>query len=94
MTYDEKKRVCDDFDAAVQWAKDHGDIPLWLGEFHAIKHAEQASRIRWISYIAREAERRNISWSYWGFSSGEAGIYDEVTDTWDTDIVNCLMPAE
>jgi len=82
------------FDSAVQWAKAHGDVPLLLGEFHAIKYAEQGSRIRWITYIASEAERRGIAWSYWGFCSDEAGIYDETSDTWETDIVHCLMPGE
>jgi endoglucanase len=91
-TEEQKRKVRDDFDAAVGWAKNHGDVPLWLGEFHVIKYAEQASRIRWITFVTREAERRGIGWSYWGFCSNEAGIYDETTGTWDTDIVNCLIP--
>jgi|GEM_PF-633154 len=91
-TEEEKQKIRDDFNNAVQWAKNNGNVPLWLGEFHVIKHAEQSTRIRWITYVAREAEKRGIGWTYWGFCSNEAGIYDENTGIWDTDIVNCLIP--
>jgi endoglucanase len=93
-TEEQKRKIRHDFDDAVQWAKNHGDVPIWIGEFNVMKAAEQASRIRWTTYLARQAEKRGIGWTYWGFCSNESGIYDDTSGTWDTDIVNSLIPSE
>ncbi len=84
--------VQQDFDMAQDWAKQH-NRPLTLGEFGAYEKADMPSRIRWTNYIARQAERRNWSWSYWQFDS-DFIVYDLDKDEWKKDILNALIPSK
>ena len=36
----------------------------------AFEKADTDSRIRWATFVRQEAERRNISWAWWGFGAG------------------------
>jgi endoglucanase len=82
--------VNNDFDKAQSWAKTH-DRPLTLGEFGAYEKADLASRVRWTDYIARQAEARGWSWSYWQFDS-DFIAYDLDKDEWFAPIKNALIP--
>jgi endoglucanase len=82
--------VKQDFDMAQEWAKQH-NRPLTLGEFGAYEKADMPSRVRWTNYIARQAERRNWSWSYWQFDS-DFIVYDMDKDDWVMPIKNALLP--
>ncbi|MES2775611.1 MAG: glycoside hydrolase family 5 protein [Bacteroidota bacterium] len=80
-----------DFDMAQLWSVQH-NRPLTLGEFGAYEKADMASRVRWTNYIARQAEARKWSWSYWQFDS-DFILYDMVKDEWVTTIKNALVPG-
>lgn len=76
----EQKAVREAFDKVATWASER-KIPVYLGEFGAYQAADMESRVRWTTFIAREAERRNFSWSYWEFCAG-FGAYDAQTGQW------------
>jgi len=50
-------------------------------------------RVVWTSFVAREAERRGFSWSYWEFCSG-FGAFDLDAYAWREDLLNALIPDE
>lgn len=81
-----------DFDFAQQWSKQH-NRPLTLGEFGAYEKADMPSRLRWTNYIARQAEARKWSWSYWQFDS-DFILYDMNKDEWVEPIKNALIPIK
>ena len=81
-----------DFDIAQDWAKKY-NRPLTLGEFGAYEKADMPSRLRWTNYIARQAEKRKWSWSYWQFDS-DFIVYDMSKDEWKQDILNALIPSK
>ena len=87
----ETQAVNADFDMAQEWAKIH-DRPLTLGEFGAYEKGDMASRVRWTSYIARQAEARKWSWSYWQFDS-DFIVYDINKSEWVKPIFRALIPA-
>jgi endoglucanase len=88
----EEEAVNLDFDIAQDWSKLY-NRPLTLGEFGAYEKADMASRIRWTNYIARQAESRKWSWSYWQFDS-DFILYDMDKDDWKTEILNALIPQK
>lgn len=87
---EERKAVTDDFDAAQNWSAIH-KRPLTLGEFGAYEKAGFASRIRWTRFVARQAEARNWSWSYWQFDS-DFIVYNLDKDEWVTEMRKALIP--
>jgi len=75
-TASQQQAVTQELDEAAAWAQaEHR--PLFMGEFGAYSKADLNSRYFWTRFVAREAERRNISWAYWEFCAG-FGIYDPV----------------
>jgi endoglucanase len=88
----EMQKVNLDFDMALKWAKEHRR-PLTLGEFGAYEKADMPSRARWTNYIARQAEARNWSWSYWQFDS-DFIVYDIDKGQWVEPILKALIPQE
>jgi endoglucanase len=92
----EQLTILDEFDQAVEWSVDH-NRPLYLGEFGCYSKADPTSRLGWTSFIARQAEERNISWGYWNFSQGNGsepgfGVYDSTSDTWRQPLLETLIP--
>ncbi|MEM2888192.1 MAG: glycoside hydrolase family 5 protein [Candidatus Bathyarchaeia archaeon] len=87
----EQKQITNELDIAVQWARQHGNITLFLGEFGAYSKADMNSRVTWTYFVAREAEKRGISWCYWEFCAG-FGAYDPRNEAWRTDLLNALVP--
>lgn len=85
----ERQAVRRDFDAADQWAREQ-HRPLYLGEFGAYEAGDMASRALWPDHVAREAERRGWSWSYWQFDS-DFIVYDIPGDTWVEPIRRALL---
>lgn len=92
QTKSQEDSVKADFDFAQQWSKLH-NRPLTLGEFGAYEKADMPSRIRWTNYIARQAEKRKWSWSYWQFDS-DFILYDMNKGAWVESIKNALIPAK
>ena len=62
-----------------------------MGEFGVIATADAASRQKWTDFVARAAERLNISWFYWEYCS-EFGVYNCKLDTWNADLLQALIP--
>ena len=91
-TPEQKAAVNADFDEAQKWALEH-NRPLTLGEFGAYEKGDLASRVRWTDDVARQAEARNWSWSYWQFDS-DFILYDMAKDAWVTPIKNALIPLD
>ncbi len=86
----EREAVVTHLDTAAAWGEQHGR-PLWMGEFGAYEKADLASRVRWTSFIAREAEKRGIVWSYWEFCAG-FGAYDPSVNAWRRELLEALVP--
>lgn len=76
---------------AAAWAAREGR-PLWLGEFGTDEKVDMPSRVRWTSFVAREAEARGIPWCYWEFGT-TFGIYEPWPGRWREDLLQALIPA-
>ena len=89
-TPDEQAAVRRDLDKAQAWSqKEHR--PIYLGEFGAYDKAEMPSRVRYIGFVAREAEKRGWSWGYWQFD-GDFIVYDIPAGHWIEPIRDALIP--
>lgn len=73
-TDEQKERVAKDFERVQTWAAKQRR-PIFLGEFGAYDRAPMASRARYVSHVARTAERLGWSWAYWQFGS-DFIVYD------------------
>lgn len=88
-TEKEKQAIEKDFDRVFEWGEEHSR-PIYLGEFGAYGKADMQSRARWTAFVAREAEKRNFSWSYWEFCSG-FGVYDSSEKKWREPLLKSLI---
>jgi endoglucanase len=86
----EQAAVLRDFDSAQKWSKEN-NRPLTLGEFGAYEKADMKHRQIWTDFVARQAEQRNWSWSYWQFDS-DFIAYDLDHDRWIMPIREALVP--
>jgi endoglucanase len=77
-------------EAAEAWSAESG-IPVLMGEFGAYEEAPFDSRVRFTSYVARQAEARGFAWAYWEFGAG-FGIYDREAEAWRTELLEALIP--
>jgi endoglucanase len=89
---DEQERlaILRDFDRAQAWAKKH-HRPVYLGEFGVYDKADMPSRVRYLGFVAREAERRGWSWAYWQFDS-DFVLYDVPNGRWIRPLLDALIP--
>ncbi len=81
---EEKRTVTASLETAAEWGRRHGR-PVFLGEFGAYSKADDASRLRWTRFVAREADRLGMSRAYWEFCAG-FGLYDRDTGAWRQDL--------
>ena len=92
-TYDEMKIITDELDYAVQWSRMHNNVILWNGEYGVHNWADMDSRVRWITFVTREAEKRGIANAIWSFHiSDSAGMYDPDTGKWIEELLNAIIP--
>jgi endoglucanase len=89
-TPEERQAIEKDFDNAQHWAEKH-HRPMYLGEFGALEKGDLDSRVRWTSFVTREAEKRGWSWGYWQFE-GNFIVYDVTKDQWVEPIRRALLP--
>jgi endoglucanase len=89
-TEKDQQAIAKDFDQAQAWARQH-NRPIFLGEFGALEKGDLESRVRWTSFIARQAEKRSWSWAYWQFD-GNFIVYDTQKDEWVRPIRDALLP--
>jgi endoglucanase len=86
----ERQAVIRDLGKVQTWAEQQ-NRPILLGEFGAYDKADMASRVRYTSFVARQAERLGWSWSYWQFDS-DFIVYDIANDRWVEPIRDALIP--
>jgi endoglucanase len=86
----ENDAITIDFDRVLTWSQRNAR-PIYLGEFGAYSKADIESRQRWTSFVARSAEDRGFSWSYWEFGAG-FGVYDRENKQWVEPILKALIP--
>jgi len=91
-TPDEKQAVIGDFEKAQAWAKKH-ERPLFLGEFGVYDKADLDSRVRYLRFVARQAEKMGWSWAYWQFDS-DFIVYDIPNNRWVEPILKALITSE
>jgi hypothetical protein len=51
-----------------------------------------AARVRWTSFVTRQAEKRAWSWAWWQFD-GDFVLYDVRQDQWVEPIRRALVPS-
>ncbi len=88
----QEKALERDLDLAAGWAEKN-NRPLYLGEFGAYNKADMDSRARWTAAVARQAEKRGMSWAYWEFCAG-FGVYDPQLQVWINPLLNALIPPQ
>jgi endoglucanase len=90
-TQREQDKIIRKLDKIAQWASEN-NVKLWNGEFTA--HSAASVRedvLKWIRFIARECEKRNIAWAYWDFCGDTSRIYNPDNGKFDDGIINALM---
>jgi len=73
---------------AMQWSKT-STIPIFMGEFGTYKFIDDDSRVNWTAFVNNVSEEMGIGWLYWDFS-GNFGIFDEQTHTWNHRLLDAL----
>nr|HPN70270.1 carbohydrate binding domain-containing protein [Saprospiraceae bacterium] len=76
--------------AAIKLFEQTYNIPIHIGEFGSYSKADQASRLRWSTYMARYIESLGYSWAYWEWSAG-FGVYDPVTGVFKQELLDALV---
>ncbi|MBN1765300.1 MAG: glycoside hydrolase family 5 protein [Sedimentisphaerales bacterium] len=86
---EEKTAITEKFDIAQEWSKKH-QRPLFLGEFGVYDKAGMESRVRYLSFVTTEMEKRGWSWAYWQFDS-DFILYDIDKEEWNTPVRDALL---
>ncbi len=89
-TPQEKEAITTAFDQAQAWSQKH-NRPIHLGEFGVYDKAEMSSRVRYLDFVTREAEKRGWSWAYWQFDS-DFILYDIPGQHWIEAVRDALIP--
>jgi endoglucanase len=83
------RAVSDQFDLATRFAQDR-KVPVYLGEFGAIDHADSTSRENYLRLVRREAERRGFGWAYWDDGGRNQGMRIR-SGTWVEPVARALF---
>ena len=89
-TEDDRAAVTADLEAAAAWARERG-VPLYVGEFGTYDAADDASRVRWTTWVRNELERLELPWAYWDLAT-DFGAYDADRREWRQDLLEALLP--
>jgi endoglucanase len=90
---DQKAEIIRNFDYVADWSKHHGNIRILVGEFGTTTMAPQDSRIRWTTFVRKQAEEHGFAWSYWDFAA-HFRVYDPIAETWQLDLLRALIPEK
>ena len=88
-TKQQRQAIERDFNIAQAWAEKH-KRPIYLGEFGVFDKADMPSRVRYLNFVTRQAEKRGWSWAYWQFDSNFI-LYDMANRRWIKPILDALM---
>ncbi|MCK1410688.1 cellulase family glycosylhydrolase [Bradyrhizobium sp. 76] len=87
---EDEAKAAADFRKMSLWAdKEHR--PVYVGEFGVYERAPFDSRQRYLSFVARSADRLGWSWAYWQFDHDFAA-FDSERQSWKPGILRALMP--
>jgi endoglucanase len=81
--------IADQLDMAATFAE-RRHLPVYMGEFGVIDHADPTSRAAWTRATRVEAERRGFGWAYWD-DGGRFKAYDRSTRTWIAYLKSALL---
>ena len=83
------------FDRVTTWnAQADRGFEIFMGEFGVYsRYSAPSQQKAWTAFIAREAEKRNISWAYWEYASG-FGAYDADSKQWRPQLIEALIPLQ
>lgn len=87
----DKAKVMADFRTVKAWS-DRERRPIYLGEFGVYERAPPDSRRRYLSFLARHAERFGWAWAYWQFDHDFA-VFDTERQTWHKGVLDALIPG-
>jgi len=87
---DDEAKAAADFRKMSLWAEKE-KRPVYLGEFGVYERAPSESRARYLSFVARSADRLGWSWAYWQFDHDFAA-FDSARQAWKPDILRALIP--
>ena len=74
---------------AQAWADEH-HLPVYMGEFGAIKNADDKSREAWVRMTRMEAEKHGFGWAYWD-DGGDFMAYDRGGHAWVPYLKSALL---
>jgi endoglucanase len=81
--------IAEQLDMAAAFGAAH-KLPVYMGEFGAINHADPASRTLWTWTTRVEAERRGFGWAYWD-DGGAFKAYDRAAREWVPSLKAALL---
>ncbi|WP_448028566.1 glycoside hydrolase family 5 protein [Bradyrhizobium liaoningense] len=90
-TPEDERKARADFEKVRIWSE-REKRPIYLGEFGVYEAAPAEARTRYLSFVARSAERRGWAWAYWQFDHDFAA-FDSARQTWKPEIMRALIPA-
>ncbi|MCA6108675.1 glycoside hydrolase family 5 protein [Bradyrhizobium cenepequi] len=90
-TAEDEARVVADFTRINLWSQ-REKRPIYLGEFGVYERAPSASRLRYLSFVARNADRFGWAWAYWQFDHDFAA-FDSARQAWNQDVLHALIPS-
>ena len=90
-TAEDEAKVAADFDKIHLWSE-RENRPIYLGEFGVYERAPVDSRTRYLSFLARSAEKFGWAWAYWQFDHDFAA-FDTTRQRWNRDILRAIIPA-
>ncbi len=88
-TETERQVVQNEF-APLKAFEQQQNVPIHIGEFGSYSKADETSRGKWTTYLARYLESLDWSWAYWEFSAG-FGIYNPGDETYNQFLVDALL---
>jgi endoglucanase len=88
---EDEARVVADFTRINLWSQ-RERRPIYLGEFGVYERAPSESRLRYLSFVARNADRFGWAWAYWQFDHDFAA-FDSARQAWNWDVLRALIPT-
>ena len=90
-TAEDEAKVIADFNRINLWSE-REKRPIYLGEFGVYERAPPGSRLRYLSFVAKSADRFGWAWAYWQFDHDFAA-FDSARQTWNWDVLHALIPS-
>ncbi|WP_426434705.1 glycoside hydrolase family 5 protein [Bradyrhizobium genosp. P] len=87
---EDEAKVIADFSKVRLWSE-RERRPIYLGEFGVYERAPAESRLRYLSFVARSADKFGWAWAYWQFDHDFAA-FDSTRQTWKPGVLHAIMP--